>query len=90
MGRALGEHFDEGEAAVLDLQLERLLDRLAGARALLRVVERDALDVDRAVEAADHLGHPQGFAFEDAAAAGEVAVTWPGREVGAICPPVMP
>ena len=57
-GDAGREHLDEGEPPVLDLEPERLLDGLRGADALLRVEERDALDVHRPLELGDELGVP--------------------------------
>ena len=64
---ALGEHLDEPESLVLDLQLQRLLDGLLGAGALLVVEQRDALHVHRRVHLSHHLGHPHGLTGDPAA-----------------------
>ena len=70
VGRALGEDLDEGEALALDLEPERLLDRLLGLHAVLRVEERHPLDVDRPVEPRDQLRHLERLAGEAGAAVG--------------------
>ncbi len=68
MGGALAEDLDEGVAATLGLQLNRLLDRAAGLHAVLRVVKGDAFHIDRAVERGDELGHPERLAHRRGAA----------------------
>ena len=48
----------KAKPSILDLELEGLVDRLLRPDPLLGVEERDALDVDGAVEPRDQLGHP--------------------------------
>ena len=90
MGRALGEHLDEREADAVDLELQRLLDGALRVRPAVVVVERDPLDVDRAVELRDQLGHLERLAGEQRAAVGGGRRVLPSRVVGAIWPPVIP
>ncbi len=68
MGRTLGQHLHEAQAPAVDLELERFLDRLLRAVALLVVVQRNTLHVHRAVQPRDHLGDLDGLAREPGAA----------------------
>ena len=58
----------------------------------LHVVHGHPRDVGRAVQGGQHFAHADGIAvtWRDRGRRGEVVVTWPGRVVGAIWPPVMP
>ncbi len=70
MDRAFREDLDQRESGAVDLELEGLLDGALGMRPAAVVVERDPLDVDRAIEPGNQLRHLQRLTGEQGPAVG--------------------